>query len=156
MLVAHSYTIGLAYQLRLKTKTCRMFLKWNIFWRIISSWKTKIWVKTRQNYNETLIFRLYFKVISIYKCLMISFFFKFVCPYIINYKIFTFFLKLIIWLGAHQKPGQAFIYFIIDTRESFTLFTCQDTNYVKVRWQDVIIIGIHNIRVDDVIGPLYV
>ena len=29
--------------------------------------------------------------------------------YIINYKIFTFFFKLIIWLGAYQKPGQAFI-----------------------------------------------
>ena len=38
-------------------------IKWNIFRRILSSWKPKICVKTRRNNNEIVIFRLYFKVI---------------------------------------------------------------------------------------------
>ena len=34
-------------------------IKWNIFRRIMSSWKSKIWVKTRWKYNETVsYFRL--------------------------------------------------------------------------------------------------
>ena len=35
--------------------------------RIMSSWKCKIWVKTKRDYNETVIFWLYFKVIIIQK-----------------------------------------------------------------------------------------
>ena len=48
-----------------KLNNVYVFIKWNIFWRIMSSCrKPKIWVKTRLNYNElTVIFRLYFKVI---------------------------------------------------------------------------------------------
>ena len=38
-------------------------IKWNIFWRIMLSRKPKIWIKTRQNFVETVIFWLYFKVI---------------------------------------------------------------------------------------------
>ena len=63
--------------LSLKTKTSRQLeknIKWNISRRIMSSWKPKIRVKTRQNYTETVIFWLYFKVII--RCLTLSWVFR--------------------------------------------------------------------------------
>ena len=37
---------------------CIQNIKRNIFRRIMSSWKLKIWAKTRRNYNEIIIFGL--------------------------------------------------------------------------------------------------
>ena len=74
-----------------------------IFRRVnMSSWKPKILVKTRRNYNETVIFRLYFKVIVRQKCRM-----------------------------KYNNMPRSGIY-NIDSRERFHWFACQDTNYLKV------------------------